>query len=244
MEARDAAAQQRPGEPVVTPRSGTLVDAEIDELPAPEPTRVGSRRQLAYLGLCLVLIGLNLRTVFSSFSAVLPEVSSQVPLPAWAVAVLTTVPVTLLGVFAPLAPVLARRFGAERVLLGAMAVLTGGSCRDRRNWECREPVAICPPSLPGRRPAGLRSPCATSCSPDWSSATSRTGSASWAGCTPRPSARPRHSAPASPTRSTPLRVSGPWPCGSGRCPPPSYFSCSSPWRSASAPCGTSPFGAA
>ena len=33
---------------------------------------------------------------------------------------------TLLGVFAPLAPVLARRFGAERVLLGAMAVLTAG----------------------------------------------------------------------------------------------------------------------
>ncbi len=28
--------------------------------------------------------------------------------------------------FAPLAPVLARRFGAERVLLGAMAVLTAG----------------------------------------------------------------------------------------------------------------------
>jgi CP family cyanate transporter-like MFS transporter len=36
------------------------------------------------------------------------------------------VPVTLLGVFAPLAPILARRFGAERVLLGAMAVLTVG----------------------------------------------------------------------------------------------------------------------
>jgi CP family cyanate transporter-like MFS transporter len=34
--------------------------------------------------------------------------------------------VTLLGVFAPLAPVLARRFGAERVLLGAMAVLAVG----------------------------------------------------------------------------------------------------------------------
>ena len=125
MEARNAAAKQRPGE-TVRPQSGTLVDAEIDESPAPEPTRVGSRRQLAYLGVCLVLIGLNLRTVFSSFSAVLPEVSAQVPLPAWAVAVLTTVPVTLLGVFAPLAPVLARRLGAERVLLGAMAVLTAG----------------------------------------------------------------------------------------------------------------------
>ncbi|MFE8887101.1 CynX/NimT family MFS transporter [Pseudarthrobacter enclensis] len=105
---------------------GGLIDAEIDETPAPGPTRVGSRRQLAYLGLCLVLIGLNLRTVFSSFSAVLPEITAQASLPGWSIVVLTTVPVTLLGVFAPLAPVLARRFGAERVLLGAMAVLTAG----------------------------------------------------------------------------------------------------------------------
>jgi CP family cyanate transporter-like MFS transporter len=105
---------------------GALVDAEIDEVPSAEPTRVGGRRALAYLGLCLVLIGLNLRTVFSSFSAVLPEVTSGAGLPGWAVVVLTTVPVTLLGVFAPLAPVLARRFGAERVLFGAMAVLTAG----------------------------------------------------------------------------------------------------------------------
>ncbi len=125
------ARRQRPGNPArkapnARAEPGTLVDAEIDELPAPQPTRVGSRRQLAYLGLCLVFIGLNLRTVFSSFSAVLPEASSQAALPGWAVVVLTTVPVTLLGVFAPLAPVLARRFGPERVLLGAMAVLTAG----------------------------------------------------------------------------------------------------------------------
>ena len=108
------------------PSVSALVDAEIDDVPAAEPTRVGSRRALVYLGLCLVLIGLNLRTVFSSFSAVLPEVTADVGLPGWAVVVLTTVPVTLLGVFAPLAPVLARRFGAERVLFGAMAVLTAG----------------------------------------------------------------------------------------------------------------------
>lgn len=81
---------------------------------------------MAYLGVCLVLIGLNLRSVFSSLSTVLPEVTSQAALPGWSVVVLTTVPVTLLGVFAPLAPVLARRFGAERVLLGAMALLTAG----------------------------------------------------------------------------------------------------------------------
>ena len=39
MEARNAAAKQRPGDPV-GPQSGMLVDAEIDELPAPRPTRV------------------------------------------------------------------------------------------------------------------------------------------------------------------------------------------------------------
>ncbi|HET8878400.1 MAG TPA: MFS transporter, partial [Arthrobacter sp.] len=103
-----------------------LVDAEIDDVPAAEPTAVGSRRALAYLGVCLVLIGLNLRSVFSSLGAVLPEVTAAAGLPDWAVALLTTAPVTLLGVFAPLAPPLARRFGAERVLLGAMAVLTSG----------------------------------------------------------------------------------------------------------------------
>ena len=110
----------------IVDRLGLLVDAEFDDVPAAEPTRVGSRRTLAYLGVCLVLIGLNLRTVFSSFSAVLPEMTADAGLPGWAVLVLTTVPVTLLGVFAPLAPVLARCFGAERVLLGAMAVLTAG----------------------------------------------------------------------------------------------------------------------
>ena len=117
---------------------GLLIDAEIDDIPAAAPTRLpgqsgsgpesplGSRRALVFLGLCLVLVGLNLRTVFSSFAAVLPEITSDVGLPGWAVVVLTTAPVTLLGVFAPLAPVLARRFGAERVLLGATAVLTAG----------------------------------------------------------------------------------------------------------------------
>ncbi|QOT15704.1 CynX/NimT family MFS transporter [Paenarthrobacter sp. YJN-5] len=102
------------------------VDAEIDEDPAPAPTQLKGKRALAYLAVCLILIGLNLRTVFSSFSAVLPEVTSDAGLPGWSVVVLTTVPVTLLGVFAPTAPGLARRFGAERVLLGAMAVLTAG----------------------------------------------------------------------------------------------------------------------
>ncbi|MEL4081588.1 MULTISPECIES: MFS transporter [Arthrobacter] len=95
------------------------------QTPALETT-APSRARLAFLGVCLVLIGLNLRTVFSSFAAVLVEIRAAGAIPEWAVTALTTVPATLLGVFAPLAPVLARRFGAERVLLGAMLVLTGG----------------------------------------------------------------------------------------------------------------------
>ena len=125
-EARTTASKAKAPGRVRNDTSGTLVDAEIDEVPAAEPTRISGPRALVYLGVCLVLIGLNLRTVFSSFAAVLPEIRSDAGLPGWAVVVLTTVPVTLLGVFAPLAPVLARRFGAERVLLGAMGVLTAG----------------------------------------------------------------------------------------------------------------------
>ena len=115
--------------------------------------------------MCLVLIGLNLRTVFSSFSAVLPEVTSDAGLPGWAVVVLTTVPVTLLGVFAPLAPVLARRFGAERVLLGAMA-RAGGRAAAAAGWT--PGAGHLPALLAGTAAVRCRDRrCATCCCPGW-----------------------------------------------------------------------------
>ncbi len=117
---------QKPSYPQKSVLPELASDAEANEEPPADPTQLRGKRGLVYLGICLVLIGLNLRTVFSSFSAVLPEITSDAGLPGWSLVVLTTVPVTLLGVFAPLAPILARRFGAERVLLGAMAVLTIG----------------------------------------------------------------------------------------------------------------------
>lgn len=103
-----------------------VVDAVADELPATGPTRTRRPIAVVYLGFCLVLVGLNLRTIFSSFSVVLPEITSHAAPPGWAGVVLTTVPVTLLGLSAPLAPLLARKFGAERVLLGALILLTSG----------------------------------------------------------------------------------------------------------------------
>lgn len=103
-----------------------LIDAEIDERPAPEPTRIGTKAGLFYLAACIVLIGLNLRTLFSSFSAILPEIIAATGMPGWLVSSLTTIPVLLLGLCAPVAPALGRRFGAERVILGCMLVLTAG----------------------------------------------------------------------------------------------------------------------
>ena len=56
----------------------------------------------------------------------LSEVSSSLGLSAAQAGLLTTLPVLCLGLFAPLAPILARRFGAERVVLGILLTLAGG----------------------------------------------------------------------------------------------------------------------
>jgi CP family cyanate transporter-like MFS transporter len=103
-----------------------LRDPQIDEVPAADPTLITGARGLWVLGLLLVLIGLNLRTLFSSFAAVLTEIRADTDMSVLVVMLLTSVPVLLLGVFAPVAPLLARRFGAERVILGAMVLLTLG----------------------------------------------------------------------------------------------------------------------
>ncbi|MBD8042520.1 MFS transporter [Arthrobacter sp. Sa2BUA2] len=92
----------------------------------PGPGAPAGKRGLLLLGICIVLVGLNLRTVFSSFSAILPEITAASGIPPGLVTVLTTGPVLLLGLAAPAAPPLARRFGTERTILAAMAVLTAG----------------------------------------------------------------------------------------------------------------------
>lgn len=64
--------------------------------------------------------------VFSSFSALLSVVTADAGLSSAHVTLLTTVPVFLLGICAPAAPVLARRFGTERAILGCVALLAVG----------------------------------------------------------------------------------------------------------------------
>ncbi|ARQ08434.1 major facilitator superfamily protein [Rhizobium etli] len=104
-----------------------LIDAEAGSLPAQQamPVRDGAASLL--LGASLVLIAFNLRPVFSSASALLPEIRSELGLSALGASLLTTLPVVCLGVFSPLAPRLAQRIGTERTLLGVLLLLALGT---------------------------------------------------------------------------------------------------------------------
>ncbi|MFB7889889.1 CynX/NimT family MFS transporter [Cellulosimicrobium cellulans] len=74
----------------------------------------------------IVLASLNLRPAVVSISPVLGEIFADLGLSAAAAGVLTTLPVLCFGLLAPLAPVLARRWGLERALFVSLVVLCVG----------------------------------------------------------------------------------------------------------------------
>ncbi|MBV6303693.1 MFS transporter [Candidimonas humi] len=82
---------------------------------------------LVLLGISLMLIAFNLRPVFSSLSVLLPEIIRHTGLSSANAGYLTTLPVLCLGLFAPLAPGLAQRYGMERTLLGMLVLLAAGT---------------------------------------------------------------------------------------------------------------------
>ncbi|NWA23521.1 CynX/NimT family MFS transporter [Pseudomonas gingeri] len=101
-----------------------LIDAEADDDLVQHNPPVVLRPWLLLLG--LVLVALNLRPALSSMAPLLGEVSRSLGLSAAKAGLLTTLPVLCLGLAAPLAPMLARRFGSERVVLGILLTLAGG----------------------------------------------------------------------------------------------------------------------
>ena len=101
-----------------------LIDAEADDEAVQQMPPVMVRAWLLLLG--MVLVALNLRPALSRMAPVLGEVSESLGLSAAQAGLLTTLPVLCLGLFAPLAPILARRFGTERVVLGILLVLGAG----------------------------------------------------------------------------------------------------------------------
>jgi CP family cyanate transporter-like MFS transporter len=74
----------------------------------------------------LVLLTLNLRAAITGIPPVLGELQDTFGLTDVEAGVLTTLPMLCLGAFSALAPVLARRIGAEAAITGALLVLTVG----------------------------------------------------------------------------------------------------------------------
>ena len=74
----------------------------------------------------IAALGFNMRAAITSLPPIFPELSARLHLSAAGVAVLAALPVLCFAVFSPLAAPLSRRFGEERVLLGAVVLLAAG----------------------------------------------------------------------------------------------------------------------
>ena len=105
--------------------SGSLAAPALAPTSATPSTPTRARQVL--LGLSLILIAFNLRPVFGSLSVLLPEVMKDTGLSPSGASLLTTLPLLCLGLFAAPAPSLARRFGPERTLLGALLLICIGT---------------------------------------------------------------------------------------------------------------------
>ncbi len=71
----------------------------------------------------LVLAAVNLRPALASVGPLLPTIREDLGLSGAAAGLLTTIPLLCFGVFAPLAPRLAVRFGVERTLVVSLALI-------------------------------------------------------------------------------------------------------------------------
>ena len=88
------------------------------------------QRPTATFYAAVVLLGLNLRTVFASLPPLLDRIRDDLGLSATVAGLLTTGPVLCFGLLAPLAPRLVRRVPIERVLATcAMFTAVGAAAR-------------------------------------------------------------------------------------------------------------------
>src|SRR5690554_4233289 len=88
--------------------------------------RMAQTKRIALFLLLMVVVGLNLRPALSSLAPLLSRITQETGLSPLAIGALTTLPVLCLGIFAPLAPWLARRMGAEKALALALGILILG----------------------------------------------------------------------------------------------------------------------
>ncbi len=81
---------------------------------------------ILWIGLGIALIAFNLRPALASVSPLLGQLADAFHLSDALAGALTTIPVLCFGLMAPLAPVLARRFGVEPTLLVSLIAIAGG----------------------------------------------------------------------------------------------------------------------
>ena len=74
----------------------------------------------------VLLLGFNLRPAITTVALFIADIKRDFGLSAFAVSLLTMAPVVCLGVFAPAAPPLARRFGTEAVVLASLVGIAVG----------------------------------------------------------------------------------------------------------------------
>ncbi|MFI2190565.1 CynX/NimT family MFS transporter [Streptomyces sioyaensis] len=112
-----------------TPERGTaVIDAEEDLVATP-PVALARRRLRAHPALLLagiVLAALNMRAALAGVSPLLGEIGRHFRLNATAGSLVTTIPLVFMGLGSLVAPKLARRWGTEAVLCGALVALCGG----------------------------------------------------------------------------------------------------------------------
>src|ERR1700722_19089857 len=88
---------------------------------------VGLFRHPAWAVVAVLLIGFNLRPSITTVALFLGDIKRDLGVSVFGISVLAMLPVVCLGLFAPAAPALARRFGVETVLFVSLLGITIGS---------------------------------------------------------------------------------------------------------------------
>lgn len=102
-------------------------DRDTTGEPAVHAAPVAGRRAAGWLvGAGVLLVAVNLRPAVSSVGALLDQVQSGLHLSGAMAGLLTTLPALCFSGFSAVTPWLSRRYGAHRVLVGAMVALVAG----------------------------------------------------------------------------------------------------------------------
>jgi MFS transporter, CP family, cyanate transporter len=105
----------------------TLSDRDTPPDKAVDAAPVIGRRAAGWLvGAGVLLVAVNLRPAVTSVGVLLGDVQSGLRMSGAMAGVLTTLPALCFGVFSAVTPRLSRRWGAHRVLVGAMVALVVG----------------------------------------------------------------------------------------------------------------------